>query len=62
MCPKSQLIANVLKASLFRNHKTCKHIYINNLMLMKISLTKNLLPRTKNHTIMRNCGAPGCTD
>ena len=62
MCPKSQLIANVLKVSLFRNHKTCKHICINNLMLMKILLTKNLLPRTKNHTIMLNCGAPGCTN
>ena len=31
-------------------------------MLMKILLTKNLLPRTKNHTIMLNCGAPGCTN
>ena len=30
-------------------------------MLMKI-LTKNLLSRTKNHTIMPNCGAPGCTN
>ena len=36
MCSKSQLIANVQKESLFRNHKTCTHL------CMKISLTKNL--------------------
>ena len=27
-----------------------------------MSLTKNLLSRTENHTIMPNCGAPGCTN
>ena len=42
MCSKSQLIANVQKESLFRNHKTCTHICINKLMHTKISLTKNL--------------------
>ena len=29
---------------------------------MKISLTKKLLSGTKNHTIMPNYGAPGCTN
>ena len=42
MCSKSQLIANVQKESLFRNHKTCTHVCINNLTRTKISLTKNL--------------------
>ena len=27
-----------------------------------MSLTKKLLSRTENHTIMPNCGAPGCTN
>ena len=27
-----------------------------------MSSTKYLLSRTKNHTIMPNCGAPGCTN
>ena len=27
-----------------------------------MSLTKHLLSRTKNHTTMPNCGAPGCTN
>ena len=48
--------------SLFRNHKTCKHIYINNLPHTKISLRKNLFSRTKNQPIITNCGAPGCTN
>ena len=48
--------------SLFRNHKTCKHIYINNLPHKKISLRKNLFSRTKNQPIITNCGAPGCTN
>ena len=42
MCPKSQLIANVYKESLFRNHKTCTRVCINNLTRTKMSLTKNL--------------------
>ena len=42
MCSKSQLIANVQKESLFRNHKTCTHECINNLTRTKISLTKNV--------------------
>ena len=41
MCSKSQLIANVQKESLFRNHKTCTHVCINNVTRTKISLTKN---------------------
>ena len=41
MCSKSQLIGNVQKESLFRNHKTCTHVCINNLTRTKISLTKN---------------------
>ena len=27
-----------------------------------ISITKNVLSRTKNHTIILNCGAPGFTN
>ena len=42
MCSKSQLIASVQRESLFRNHKTCTHVCINNLTRTKISLTKNL--------------------
>ena len=42
MCSKSQLIANVQKESLFRNHKPCTHVCINNLTRTKISLAKNL--------------------
>ena len=42
MCSKSQLIANVQKESLFRNHKTYTHVCTNNLTRTKISLTRNL--------------------
>ena len=52
MCSKSQLIANVSKESLFRNYKTCTHVYINNLTRMKILLEKYLLWKMKNHTAM----------
>ena len=42
MCSKSQLMANVQKESLFRNHKTCTNVCSNNLTRTKISLTRNL--------------------
>ena len=32
----------MFKKSLFRNHKTCTHVCINNLTCTKLSLTKNL--------------------
>ena len=49
----------MFKKHLFQNHKTCKHICINNLTR---TLTKKLLARTKDHTIMLNCGATDCTN
>ena len=51
-----------LIASLFRNHKTCAHLCISNLTRKNISLTKQSLSRSKSHTTMPNCGAPGCTN